>query len=90
MRRTGRRLPANGWRPGLSALPGVVDVRGMGLLLAAELAPELDAAAGGRRRAVGRAGRQPVTPTAVRLAPPLIVTDDEIDEAVTILKEVLS
>ena len=27
----------------------------------------------------------PVTPTALRLAPPLLVSDDEIDEAVAIL-----
>jgi 4-aminobutyrate aminotransferase-like enzyme len=30
-----------------------------------------------------------VTPTALRLAPPLLVTDDEIDAAVAMLAEVL-
>ena len=31
-----------------------------------------------------------VTPTALRFAPPLTVSDDEIDEAVAIVKEVLA
>jgi len=30
-----------------------------------------------------------VTPTALRLAPPLLITDDEIDEGVAILRKVL-
>jgi 4-aminobutyrate aminotransferase-like enzyme len=30
-----------------------------------------------------------VTPTALRLAPSLLVTDDELDEATTILRRVL-
>jgi predicted acetylornithine/succinylornithine family transaminase len=75
---------------GLSALPGVVDVRGMGLLLAAELAAGIDAAAvAGAALSAGLVVNA-VTPSAIRLAPPLTVTDDEIDEAVAILKEVLS
>jgi predicted acetylornithine/succinylornithine family transaminase len=80
----GQRLTA-----GLSALPNVIGVRGLGLLLAAELAPGLDAATvAGAALAAGLVVN-PVTPTAIRLAPPLIVTDDDIDEALTILKEVL-
>jgi 4-aminobutyrate aminotransferase-like enzyme len=31
-----------------------------------------------------------VTPTALRFAPPLTVSDDEIDEAAAVLKEVLA
>ena len=31
-----------------------------------------------------------VTPTALRLAPPLLVSDDEIDEAVALLASVLA
>jgi predicted acetylornithine/succinylornithine family transaminase len=73
----------------LAAVPGVVDVRGLGLLLAAELAPGSDA------KAVASAclGRgllvNPVTATALRLAPPLTVSDDEIDEAVGVLTAAL-
>ncbi len=73
---------------GLSALPGVASVRGRGLLLAAELTdgsgPET------ARRALD-AGLviNGVTPTALRFAPPLLVSDDEIDEALEILKGVL-
>ena len=52
--------------------------------------PALDAAAV-VRRVPRRAGCvvNAVTPTAVRLAPSLLVTDDEIDEAVAILDVVL-
>ena len=69
----------------LEARPEVSSVRGAGLLLGAELAPGLDA------RAVTTAALDAglivnaVTPTTVRLAPPLLVADDEIDEAVAIL-----
>jgi acetylornithine/N-succinyldiaminopimelate aminotransferase len=89
-------VPARARRAGerftrlLGELEPVVDVRGLGLLLAAELEP-------------GRDSRQvmldaldaglvvnAVTPTALRFAPSLLVTDDELDEAVTILQKVLS
>jgi acetylornithine/succinyldiaminopimelate/putrescine aminotransferase len=79
----GRRLQA-----GLQLLDGVASVRGRGLLLAAELTagsgPDV------ARRALD-AGLviNGVTPTAIRLTPPLFVTDDEIDEALDILKGVL-
>ncbi len=69
---------------GLRALPGVRSVRGVGLLLAAELA-------GGQARAVTAAALarglvvNAVTATAVRLAPPLLVADDELDEGLGIL-----
>jgi len=76
-------------RSGLLSLPGVGPVRGLGLLLAAELvgrsAMEVTAAAL-RRGLVLNA----VTPTAIRLAPSLLVTDDEIDEALAILEAVLT
>ena len=71
--------------------PASSDVRGAGLLLAIELAPGADAP-----RAVARACLDrglvvnAVTPTALRLAPSLLVTDAEIDAAVAILEEVLA
>ncbi len=78
---------------GLEALAGVAAVRGAGLLLAVELtadvlaertAPEVSAAC-------ARAGLlvNGVTPTALRLAPPLTVSTAEIDEALSILANVL-
>jgi acetylornithine/succinyldiaminopimelate/putrescine aminotransferase len=74
----------------LLALPAVADVRGFGLLLAAELAPGLDAAAVARS-CLGRGLIvNAVTPTAVRLAPSLLVSEEEIGEAVGILDTVLS
>jgi predicted acetylornithine/succinylornithine family transaminase len=76
-------------RRGLAALPGVTSVRGMGLLLAAELdgrpAREVAAAALDHGLVVN-----PVTPTSIRVAPSLLVTDDEIDEALAVLRGILS
>ena len=77
-----RRRPAG--RRRWPSSPGVAAVRGLGLLLAAELEPGIDAKAGGRRRARAGLVVNAVTPTAVRLAPPLLVSDDEIDEAVAL------
>jgi acetylornithine/N-succinyldiaminopimelate aminotransferase len=74
----------------LLALPAVIDVRGSGLLLAAELAPGIDAAAVVRACLERGLIVNAVTPTAVRLAPSLLVSEEEIGEAVGILSIVLS
>ena len=74
----------------LQELPGVVDVRGAGLLLAAELAPGLDAPDVASRCLAAGLVVNPVTPTALRFAPSLLVTDDEIAAAVAILDRVLA
>jgi acetylornithine/N-succinyldiaminopimelate aminotransferase len=74
---------------GLAAVPGIASVRGRGLLLATELdsRPSADVA----RQLLDRGlVVNAVTPTALRLAPPITVTDAEIDEALTILAEVLA
>jgi acetylornithine/N-succinyldiaminopimelate aminotransferase len=83
-RRQGDRL-----RTALESLDGVASVRGAGLLVAAELR---DAAAADVAAAAMREGLivNAVTPTALRLAPPLTVSDDEIDEAAAILGAVLA
>jgi predicted acetylornithine/succinylornithine family transaminase len=74
---------------GLAALPGVVSVRGAGLLLAAQLAhpiaKDVSAAALERGLLVNA-----VRPDAIRVAPPLLVTDDELAAALAILGDVLS
>jgi len=74
----------------LAAVRGIAAVRGRGLLLAAELEEGRDSrivqAQLLRRGLVVNA----VTPTALRLAPPLIVSDEEIDEAVALITEVLA
>lgn len=74
---------------GLRALPAVADVRGAGLLIAAELTPGHDANAVARICLTRGLIVNPVTPTALRFAPPLLVTDDEIRDAVAILAAVL-
>jgi predicted acetylornithine/succinylornithine family transaminase len=78
-RRAGQRL-----RQGIEGLPGVAGVRGLGLLLAVELdGPESRDVAARllERGAIANA----VTPTALRLAPSLLITDEEIDHAVALL-----
>jgi predicted acetylornithine/succinylornithine family transaminase len=74
----------------LAAVPGITDVRGAGLLVAAELAPGLDARAVADECLARGLVLNAVTPTALRLAPPLLVTDDEIVEAVAVLATVLA
>jgi len=82
--RAGARL-----RAGLEELPGVKEVRGLGLLLGVELVA-------GEAKALARHLLERglvvngVTQTALRLAPPLLVTDDEIDEGLGILREALA
>ena len=78
----------------LESVPGVAGVRGLGLLLAAELRPE---ALNGRTAAeVARACLEAglvvngVTPTALRLAPPFTVSGEELVEGVGILAGVMA
>jgi predicted acetylornithine/succinylornithine family transaminase len=74
---------------GLGSLPGVSTVRGKGLLLAAELI-EHDAPAVYRQLLADGLVTNAVTPTALRFAPPLTVSDDEIDEAVAMVGKALA
>ena len=82
--RAGTRL-----RAGLETLPEVDHVRGQGLLLAAELESIPARAAAAAALDAGLLVN-PVTPPAVRLAPSLLVSDAEIDEAVSILAGILT
>src|SRR5690606_4995043 len=63
----------------LGALPGVASVRGLGLLLAVEL-DGLDARAVNTALLGAGVVANAVTPSALRLAPSLLITDDQIDE----------
>ena len=81
VREQGRRL-----RAGLASLPGLSDVRGAGLLVGADTeqpAAEIAAAALDRGLVVLTAGDH-----VLRLTPPLVVTADHVDHALTILEEV--
>ena len=85
-------LAANGGKQlaaALTELSGIASLRGKGLLLAAELtsANARDVAATALERGLVING---VTPTAIRLAPPLTVSEAEITEAVAIIGEVLT
>ena len=73
---------------GLEAIPAVADVRGLGLLLAARL-DNVDAKQAAAAALDAGLVVNPVSPTALRFAPSLLVSDDEIDEALGIVVEVL-
>ncbi len=74
----------------LEQLPGVAGVRGLGLLIAAELVQGKDAGLVATAALDAGLVVNAVTPTALRLAPSLLVTDEEIDGAVAILGRVLA
>jgi acetylornithine/N-succinyldiaminopimelate aminotransferase len=69
-------------------LPHVVEARGRGLLVGYEL----DVEAGPVVDAAREAGLVVLTagPNVLRLAPPLVVSEAEVDEALAILAEVLA
>jgi predicted acetylornithine/succinylornithine family transaminase len=73
----------------LANLPGVVGVRGAGLLVAAELAPGIESTAVVRAALERGLVVNAVTPTALRFEPSLLVTDEEIREGTSILGAVL-
>ncbi len=87
VRETGERI-----RHVVAEIPGVVEVRGRGLMLAAELDP---ARAEPATELVGRALREErlvlnaTGPTTLRLLPPLTITDAELDEALARLARLL-
>lgn len=74
----------------LETLEGVVEVRGLGLLLAAQLAEGLDAKAVAADLLQNGLIVNAVSPTALRFAPPLIVSETEIAQAVDLLSAVLA
>ncbi|HJR26235.1 MAG TPA: acetylornithine transaminase [Acidimicrobiales bacterium] len=83
-RRAGARLTE-----GALALDGVTSVRGMGLLLGIELEGHDTKAVAARLLELG-AIVNAITPTALRLAPSLLIADDEIDLAVDLLAKALA
>jgi len=84
-RTKGERLAAR-----LSRIPEVVEVRGRGLLLAADLGAERDAKAVYLELLARGVVTNAVNASSLRFAPPITVSDDEIDEAVDALAMVLA
>ncbi|MFZ9705689.1 MAG: aspartate aminotransferase family protein [Ilumatobacteraceae bacterium] len=74
----------------LRTMPKVHDVRGRGLLLGVEFGTAADAKAVQVELLARGLVTNAVTATALRLAPPITVTVDEIDEALSLLREVLA
>ncbi len=77
-------------KKGLEAIPGIVNVRGAGLLLGAQLAEGI--VAGDIYASLLRSGLivNAVNSSTLRFAPPLTVSDSEIDEALALVREALS
>jgi len=75
-------------REALDGTPAVKDVRGVGLLVGVELAGEYSRDVVDACRERGLLVNN-VRPDMIRLSPPLIVTVDEVEQAVTILTGVL-
>jgi acetylornithine/succinyldiaminopimelate/putrescine aminotransferase len=73
----------------LEAIPQIASVRGVGLLVGAELAEGLDAKVVADACLDAGLVVNAITPSALRLAPPLLVSDDEVDEAIAVLAGVL-
>jgi acetylornithine/N-succinyldiaminopimelate aminotransferase len=67
----------------------VISVRGEGLLLGAELAPGIEAAKVYQACLAAGLVTNAVTGTALRVAPPLNVSRDHVDEAMGILRSVM-
>ncbi len=74
---------------GLSALPRVTGVRGLGAMLAAELDGEISKDVAAKASEAGLLVNA-ITPTALRLTPPLTTSEAQVDEAMTILGGALS
>ncbi|MGI9645918.1 MAG: aspartate aminotransferase family protein, partial [Ilumatobacteraceae bacterium] len=82
--RQGRRI-VDGFRD----VPGVVDIRGRGLMLGVALAEGLDAKQVYTDLLEQGVIVNAVDPSTIRLVPPITVTDDEIDEAVALITDVI-
>jgi acetylornithine/N-succinyldiaminopimelate aminotransferase len=82
--RAGARITA-----GAEALPGVAAVRGLGLLLGVELDGHDARAVAARLLELGVIVNA-VTPTALRLAPSLLISDDEVDLGLELLGKALA
>jgi predicted acetylornithine/succinylornithine family transaminase len=74
----------------LETVEGVIQVRGLGLLLAAELAVGIDAKVVASDLLQRGLIVNAVSPTSLRFAPPLIVSESEIAQAVDLLSAVLA
>lgn len=75
----------------LQQIPGITQVRGLGLLLAAELDPDVVGSADLVERLVESGVIvNAVTPSAIRLAPSLLITDQEIDRAVDLIARAIA
>ena len=80
-------------RAGLEAAPGVVEVRGLGLLLAAELDQQVlraDSATVVNMLLDAGVVFNAVTPSAIRLAPSLLITEEDINRSIEIISSTLA
>jgi acetylornithine aminotransferase len=71
-----------------TGVPGILSVRGLGLLVAAELEADTARQVAASALSAGLVVN-PVTESALRLAPSLLVTEEDIDKAVAVLTAVI-
>jgi acetylornithine/succinyldiaminopimelate/putrescine aminotransferase len=83
--RLGQRL-----RDGLSKLDGIEDVRGRGLMVGATLAAGLDAAEVARRALDGGLVINVPGERMLRFLPPLVIDEEQVDEALAKLAAALA
>ncbi|MGH8928988.1 MAG: aminotransferase class III-fold pyridoxal phosphate-dependent enzyme, partial [Acidimicrobiia bacterium] len=76
------RIRSEQLRAGFESLPGVIEVRGRGLLLAAVLAADVAGSVVDRARANGLIVNA-VRPNVIRFAPPLSISHEEVEEAIS-------
>jgi acetylornithine/N-succinyldiaminopimelate aminotransferase len=74
----------------LGGMQGIASIRGAGALLGVELSPPLSAAAVTADALQRGLIVNAVTPTTIRLAPPLTVSESELQEAVAILAQAIA
>ena len=76
-------------RTSMTELPQVVSIRGNGAMLAIELDKAISKEVAAKASINGLL-INPITPTALRLTPPLTTSDDQIEEGIEILKGILN
>ena len=76
-------------RTSMTELPPVVSIRGNGAMLAIELDKAISKEVAAKASINGLL-INPITPTALRLTPPLTTSDDQIEEGIEILKGILN
>jgi predicted acetylornithine/succinylornithine family transaminase len=77
-------------RAGLEAMDGIEEVRGRGLMLGARLSGNRDPGEVARGLLAEGLVVNPIAPDTLRLLPPLVITEGDVDEALSIMARALN